>query len=288
MKKPRYLDIVILLGFLLLFSAGISLLAETETMPTEDIDLLSDKTILNQLSPLFMARDIKKIAEFIAKNPQAQQLRLVHQILSNQKNPLQVTDKIKVILELARKTENRNDRNNFYNALIENEQVAKQKPLLYIAAQSGYEDLIGSIADWLSEHTDIFTRWFYKAIHQTIKENQPEIAKKLLSRFMTVSPDLATKLLWKIVKGKKSPDFIMPLVKKGADVNSGQQGRTPLILAVENNDLALVEALLKNGAQDQINKFVDPAIGTALQTALRVQKKNPDMELLLRKYGAHE
>jgi hypothetical protein len=287
MKKPKskYIDILILLGFLLLFSAGISLLAKPEISPD---DLNSDKTILNQLSPLFMARNTKKIAEFIAQQPQPQQLRLINQILDNQKNPLEVTDKIKLILELARKNQNRDYRINLYNTLIENEQVAQQKPLLYVAAQGNYEDLVGSIADWLSAHTDVFTDWFYKGVHQAIKENQPDIANKLLSRFLTLNPDLATKLLWEVINGKKSADFIAPLVKKGADVNNAQQGRTPLIAAVEKDDLALVEALLDNGAKKQINKFVDPVVGTALQTALRIQKKNPDMELLLRNYGAHE
>jgi flavodoxin len=288
MRKQKYLDSVILLGFLSLVIPGVSLLAKTEMLPIETDDVISDKAILNQLSSLFMARNTKKIAEYIAQNPQEQQLRLVNQVLNDQKNPLEVTDKIKLVLELARKTENRNYRVNLYNTLIENEQVAKQKPLLYIAAEGNYEDLIGSIADWLSEHTDIFTDWFYRAVNQAIKENQPDIANKLLSRFLTISPDLSTKLLWEVVRGKKNANFIAPLVKRGANINSEQQGRTPLIAAVENDDLSLVEALLNNGAKEQINKFVDPAVGTALQTALRIQKKNPDMELLLRKYGAHE
>lgn len=285
-KKPKYLDILILLGFLLLLSAGASLLANGNS--TSTIELNSDKTVLNQLSPLFMARNTKKIAEFIAQLPSPQQLRLVNQILGDRKNPLEVTDKIKLILDLARKTESRNDRIDLYNTLVENKQVAMQKPLLYIAAQGDYEDLIGSIADWLSQHTDIFTDWFYRAVHQAIEENKPDIANKLLSRFLTLNPDLATKLLWEVVNGKKSPDFIVPLVKKGANINGAQNGRTPLIAAVENDDLALAETLLKNGAKEKINTFVDPSIGTALQTALRVQEKNSDMELLLRKYGAHE
>ncbi len=288
MKKPKYLDILILLGFLLLLSAGVSLLAKAGTAQVASADLNADKTILNQISPLFMARNTKKIAEYIAQRPQSQQLRLVTQILDDQKNPLEVTDKIKLLLELARKTENRNHRIDLYNTLIENEQVANQKPLLYVAAEGNYEDLVGSIADWLSAHTDIFTDWFYKGVHQAIKENKPVIANKLLSRFLTLNTDLATTLLWEVVKGKKSSDFIAPLIKKGANVNSVQQGKTPLIAAVENNDLAQVETLLKNGAKEQINKFFAPEVGTPLQTAWRVQKKNSDMELLLRNYGAHE
>ena len=198
MKKPKYLDIVLLLGFLLLLSAGVSLLAKTENshlVPTE-----SDKTVLNQISPLLMARNVKKIAEFISHLQQPQQLRIMNQLLDDQKNPLEVTDKIRLLLELALKTENQDHRIALYNALIENEQVAKQKPLLFIAAEGNYEDLLGSIADWLSQHKDVFSDWFYKGVLEAIKENKPEIANKLLSRFLTIPPDLATKLLWEVIK----------------------------------------------------------------------------------------
>ena len=288
MKKPKYLDIVLLLGFLLLLSAGVSLLAKTENshlVPTE-----SDKTVLNQISPLLMARNVKKIAEFISNLPQRQQLRIMNQILDDQKNPLEVTDKIRLLLELALKTGNQDHRIALYNALIENEQVAQQKPLLFIAAEGNYEDLLGSIADWLSQHTDVFSDWFYKGVLEAIKENKPEIANKLLSRFLTIPPDLATKLLWEVIKGKKSAEFIAPLVKKGANVNDALQGRTPLIAAVELDQESLVAALLKNGAEKTINTFVDPAVGTALQVALQNQKKAKDsrIEELLRSKGAHE
>ena len=288
MKKPKYLDIVLLLGFLLLLSAGVSLLAKTENshlVPTE-----SDKTVLNQISPLLMARNVKKIAEFISHLQQPQQLRIMNQLLDDQKNPLEVTDKIRLLLELALKTENQDHRIALYNALIENEQVAKQKPLLFIAAEGNYEDLLGSIADWLSQHKDVFSDWFYKGVLEAIKENKPEIANKLLSRFLTIPPDLATKLLWEVIKGKKSAEFIAPLVKKGANVNDALQGRTLLIAAVELDQESLVGALLKNGAEKTINTFVDPAVGTALQVAIRNQKKTKDsrIEELLRSKGAHE
>lgn len=288
MKKPKYLDIVLLLGFLLLLSAGVSLLAKTENshlVPTE-----SDKTVLNQISPLLMARNVKKIAEFISHLQQPQQLRIMNQLLDDQKNPLEVTDKIRLLLELALKTENQDHRIALYNALIENEQVAKQKPLLFIAAEGNYEDLLGSIADWLSQHKDVFSDWFYKGVLEAIKENKPEIANKLLSRFLTIPPDLATKLLWEVIKGKKSAEFIAPLVKKGANVNDALQGRTLLIAAVELDQESLVGALLKNGAEKTINTFVDPAVGTALQVAIQNQKKTKDsrIEELLRSKGAHE
>ena len=280
-QKPKYLDILILLGFLLLLSAGISLLAKAGT---HAVDLNEDKTILNQLSPLFMAGNSKKIAEFISQKPQPQQLRLVSQILDDQKNPLEVTDKIKLILELARKNNNQNYRISLYNTLIENEQVAKQKPLLYIAAQGNYEDLLESIAQWLKGHTDIFAEWFYSGMHQAIKENKPDIANKLLTQFSSIPLDIANKLLWEVINEKKSSDCLVPLIKKGADINNPRHGRTPLIAAVEAGQMPLVEVLLKNGAQ--VNIFVDPAVGTALQTAIR--KKYTNIELLLRKNGARE
>ncbi len=288
MKKPKYLDIVLLLGFLLLLSAGVSLLAKTENshlVPTE-----SDKTVLNQISPLLMARNVKKIAEFISHLQQPQQLRIMNQLLDDQKNPLEVTDKIRLLLELARKTGSQDYRIALYNALIVNEQVAQQKPLLFIAAEGNYEDLLVSIADWLSQHTDVFSDWFYKGVLEAIKENKPEIANKLLSRFLTIPPELATKLLWEVIKGKKSAEFIAPLVKKGANVNDALQGRTPLIAAVELDQEPLVAELLKNGAEKTINTFVDPAVGTALQVALQNQKKTKDsrIEELLRSKGAHE
>ena len=286
MKKPRYLDIVLLLGFLLLLSAGVSLLAKTSDSPIVSRESIADKEILNQISPLFMARNVKKVAEVISQRPQPQQVRLVNQILDDQKNPLEATDKIKLLLELARKTESRDHRINLFNALIENEQVATQKPLLFIAAENNYEDLVGSIADWLSQHTDVFSDWFYKGVYQAIKENKPIIANKLLSRFLTLPPDQATKLLWEVIKGKKAADFIAPLIKKGANVNNVVKGKTPLIAAVELDQDSLVSVLLENGAQAKINNVFDPIVGSALQAARR--NKNSRIELLLRNKGAEE
>lgn len=284
MKRSAYFDIVLLLGFLLLLSAGASLLAHMDHKPINNPESISDSNVLAQVAPLFMARNVKKIAEYIAQRPLPQQIRLVTTILDDQKNPLTAEDKIKVVLELSLKTQNRNHRVNLYTTLIENDQVASQKPFLYIAAATNYDAAIPSIADWLVNHTDIFDDWFYKALMQTIKENKPEIALKLLSRVTGLTSANATKLLWEVIKEKRKAEFVAPLILKGANPNDVQGGKTPLILAAQLNQMPLVIALLDNGAL--VNKMIDPAIGSALQTAIR--NKNAGIEMILRSKGAVE
>ena len=72
--------------------------------------------------------------------------------------------------------------------------------------------------------------------------------------------------------------------KKGIDLNENHEGKTLLIAAVEQNQLGLVKVLLEKGAA--VNLIFDPAIGSALQIALR--KKYADIELLLRAKGRGE
>lgn len=284
MKRSAYFDIALLLGFLLLLSAGASLLARMDHTPINSSESISDANVLGQVSPLFMARNVKKIAQYLAQRPQPQQLRLVNAILDDQKNALTIEDKIKLLLELSLNTQNRNHRINLYNILIENDLVAGQKPLLYIAAATNYDAAIVPIADWLVNHTDIFDDWFYKALMQAIKENKPEIAVKLLSKVTGLTSANATKLLWEVIKEKRKAEFVAPLILKGANPNDVQKGKTPLILATELNQMPLVVALLDNGAL--ANKMIDPAIGSALQTAIR--NKNAGIEMILRGRGAVE
>jgi len=75
------------------------------------------------------------------------------------------------------------------------------------------------------------------------------------------------------------------LASAGANVQDADQyGRTLLIHAIDLNNIALVRALLQEGANP--NAMLSPVTGTPLQHAL--EKRYINIELLLRQYGAKE
>ena len=77
-------------------------------------------------------------------------------------------------------------------------------------------------------------------------------------------------------------DLLLKMIQKGVDVDMlDRMERTPLLNAVEFNQIANVRVLLENGANPNISKFYE---GSPFHVAIK--EKHNEMALLMMKYGA--
>ena len=286
MKGSSRLDILLLLSLLLLFGVGVSLLYGKGPTPL-DMHKIEDNKVLMQLSSLFASHSITKIADFLDKviTPQ-QQVRIINQILDNNKQLL-AEEKISLVLMLMAKTADQKQRLELLDLMLQNKKTAKdlkEIPLLYLALDKNYDSVVQTLIDRLSVQPNDLRTSAYDALTYAINNNNTGVANKLLSYKNNITGDDATTLLWEVVNKNKSELLVNTFIKMGAIPNDSRAGKTLLITAVENNEQEVVDALLANGAD--INLIKDPAIGSALQTAIR--KGYTPIELLLRQKGARE
>jgi ankyrin repeat protein len=121
------------------------------------------------------------------------------------------------------------------------------------------------------------------AFDVAIADNDYTTIETLLSKKIKVTEQKASQLLLHVIENKKNNAFIPLLAKHAhADVNYAVNGKTLLIVAVEQNNIEHVHALLEAGAV--VDRVVDHTKETALQVAMT--RKYTHAEQLLREYGA--
>jgi Ankyrin repeats (3 copies) len=168
--------------------------------------------------------------------------------------------------------------------IIKYDQLQKGTPILLIAAHSDdFRGVIPTVLRWAHNKKNE-KQFIERALAGAIEENDVAALKTLVRYKMPITKEQASQSLFKVVQQNKDPALVPFFVEHGADVNSAYKKRIPLIYATENNNKALVEALLKAGAKPEM--FVDPEVGTALQIA--IEKRYADIDVLLRTYGARE
>lgn len=274
MKQLARLDIVILLLLLLAICGGIGFLHASE---------LQNNELWQQIQPLMLAGNVKNTAKVIAQYPVTDQKNTLKHIITNTKLALSPEDKIGIIYNVLLLLPNAQDHLALLPLLFENAAITKV-PLLYIAVAHDHKTLIPLVLEATSKDTGKQKLLASDALKYAIQHNDSDKGKKLLENMVKHTKIDTTPLLWEVITGKKNPEFITLLTTHRANPNDVRAGKPLLVAAVETNIPQLVKALLDAGAE--INKIADPAIGSALQTAIR--KKYADIELLLRKHGAKE
>jgi hypothetical protein len=289
----KCIDILILLGSLLILSMGLGILyAEVATVNAEPLtslpsspakDFATDKEMLNVLSANLSARNVKEIGGLIRRAPFAQRLRLVEAIIQNENIGLNRDDKLELLLYISRAARHKN-KGAFFTLLIQNPDMLIGSPVLYHAAASGYKESISDLLTWLSHDPARKEKWATDAFAYAIEKNRPNVMQAMFEGGVAVSSKEATELLWQAIQHNASGQFASLLVKKGALINRARQRVTPLIAAVNMNNLDMVKALIDHGAE--VNLIKDPRVGSALQKAIK--KDYLAIEDLLRKRGARE
>lgn len=270
-SKHLHLDIIMLLLFLLLFSGCMSLIHASENNAAAQ-----NKEIFIQLNPLIIARNEKKISDFIGQLPDKQQINIMTHILDDKKNPLSAAEKIGLVFRLAKKKTDQKAQRELLRLLQNRSYLAAEIPVFYVAGTAEYQSLIPLLVENLTDQTQQ-KEWAYKALEYAINQDNIGVVRQLLLR-LKIDPKKLTQLLWHIVVNNKNPIFIAPLVNNGAAINELKNGITPLIRAVQNNKLEMVKALIQAGAKTNIAP--DPS-----KTPLQIALKNGfvDIELYLRK-----
>jgi len=157
-------------------------------------------------------------------------------------------------------------------------------PILLVAGRSQeFNKIVPILLAW-AQKKQLFQVLVEKALAGSVAENDPDILKKLVAYNMPITSKQASQNLLEVVKKNKDTALVPFFVKQGADPNFIDNKRTLIMYATENNNTPMVKALLENGADAE--KFIDPAVGTALQIA--IEKGYAAIDELLRKYGARE
>ncbi len=274
-------DIILLLGFLLVFSYGLNLLhARTNTALTT----VDEKNIMSQVTEYLIARDVRKVAEIISTAPIAQQRQVISYLITSSKNDLSLQDKISLILNAAFNTPIKANREELLKMLAANKVETDRVPPIYLIYKKLLDPLMPALFDVLKDR-NTKRKWVFQAIYYAINQNDVHVLARLLSnqKMLLTQQDFNALLIHAIVATKNGA-IVTQLVDNGANPNAAANGKTPLIEAVLANNQEAVQALLDKKAN--VNLIIDPAVGSALQIA--VKKGYTPIELLLRKNGARE
>lgn len=287
-RKSKSIDIIVLLCVLLIFSCGISLLHGT-SRAVQGVTPLTDKEILQSIQPLDTTKSVKKMAEVISKSSASQQKTILQHILKNQASALSPEEKVELGLYLLAKQSLVSEQNALLDILNSFPGILKI-PILYVAVEKKQSSAVPMIVSYYKNNSSELQNNIYNALMHAIKQNNLNNFAQIINAVGGISNKMATQLVWDVLSENKDAQFIPVLVSQKADLNNGKSGKTPLIMAVDANNVEMVQLLLDNGALP--NKFIDPVIGTPLQRAQQVQKKangkDSTIELLLRERGAKE
>lgn len=287
-------DIIVLLGFLLLISGGMSLLYGRQPQEATGTEL-SDAEVVQSIKSLDAAQGTKKMVDFISRLPVEQQVRILKTIVADQQSALTPEHKMTLGLGLAAARADAGQRSALLQIIL-NSPLSAKTPLLYIAAANKYENIASSILSQIPAEQKEQT--IFKALLHAIENNNLTAFERLITALKNISSDSATQLLWAVLELNKDAQFVPLLVAQKADVNKPKGPKTPLVAAVDNQNVEMIQMLIDKGAD--VNKFADPAVGTPLQRVMsnsrRIEKQNDanykkaatTIELLLRQHGAKE
>src|SRR5690606_12151867 len=159
------------------------------------------------------------------------------------------------------------------NFLITYPELHKTVPALLVLMRSSAVDILPVFTNWArslhknDQKEDLMSLFVNDALVAAIDQDDYDIVESMFSKKIKISYEKASQLLWYIVENNKNNKFVSLLVRHAqANVNSIDNGRTLLIVAVEQNNKKMIQSLLDEGAV--VDRIVDPAKGTALQIAM--------------------
>ncbi|MCA9770147.1 ankyrin repeat domain-containing protein [Candidatus Dependentiae bacterium] len=300
--KCRFRDIHILLGSLLIFIGVVSIVHGIKKTHQENVGglgTLSPKDAFWQLSLLIASRSVEKIAESLSDVVPEKAQAIVQEIIQDEQSTLTRNDELELIFALALQYPNQlKEQALFFDLIAKNKDLyVGGAPILFIAAKSDYQRVVPALLEWAQIHKkELLDELSKETLLYIIKYNKFQEFVRLYDYGLLLAPEQATELLWQAVNNNNSAQFVLFLVDVGADINYVYKNRyTSLIRATELNNYDVVKAILnaikqrsknKKAMIRAVNMIPDPAVGSALQIAVRNQFGKID--LLLREYGARE
>lgn len=223
----------------------------------------------------------------------------MQEIIQDEQSTLTRNDELELIFALALQYPNQlKEQALFFDLIAKNKDLyVGGAPILFIAAKSDYQRVVPALLEWAQIHKkELLDELSKETLLYIIKYNKFQEFVRLYDYGLLLAPEQATELLWQAVNNNNSAQFVLFLVDVGADINYVYKNRyTSLIRATELNNYDVVKAILnaikqrsknKKAMIRAVNMIPDPAVGSALQIAVRNQFGKID--LLLREYGARE
>lgn len=260
----------------------------------EDKKIVLDvPNILRFFQPLLYARSI----DAIARSTQQFDSNSIHaalpSLITDPESPLSSQDKVHLLLGIAYYHGDQKIKKELeltIRWLIEYKEAFKEAPIFFAAAQSRYASIIVDIKSFFEQSSDseqktLYKKWFAESLEKAIEEDATDTYQILNTYGITPDASLATQLLVRVVQEAKSQLFVPLLVKQGAHINYvDRSGHSILTMAIDQDNVIMVEALLKAGANPSY--IPNENVGTPLQFAF--SHGYIDIELLLRAYGAKQ
>jgi len=256
---------------------------------TQSIINLSVDQAYYHMNSLFISHNIDLVIKVINQCMHQFTVELVEKIVSDNTYLLLPEEKMKIIFGTAAYcSTKKNMHYRLLDFLLEYPELYEKIPALLVLMRSSYVDSLPFFIKWGKERQkshnrkDLLAFFIEQAFVVAIEKNDSVIVENMFNKKIRISQEKASRFLWEAVETNKSSHFVPLLIRYGqADINHVEKGKTLLIEAVEQNNKAMVQALLDEGAV--VDRIVDPTKGTALQIAMA--HKYSATEVLLREYG---
>jgi hypothetical protein len=243
-----------------------------------------------EMRTLFLMKDVEFITKALSQFKYNFARELIEKMIQDETIGLSCDEKVTVIYGMiTRSCPKKNVQYEWLDLLLEYPLLHAQNPVLLTLARSRYADNIALFIAWgkdrqkASDRMGLLAHCATQAFKKAVEDNDYTAVETLFSKKVRITPSKASELLWYIVEAGKSSALISLLVNHAqANVNCIANGKTLLMVAVENNNIEIIRALLDRGAV--VDRIIDGEKNTALMIATK--KKYRSVEQLLREYGA--
>ena len=224
------------------------------------------------MQPLIESESIEPLVEEVVKMPLDTITPIIENILGNDEQLFDRSDRLQILFGIADGYKTLEDKKHILDFIIDPRYryMRDGNPIMYIAATSSYPQIIPVIKEWYSKKVA-------KQFNKDVLRDQLEmnalvhaVEQKDLNALTIMKKygvDMTKKrmgiLLHDAVRYKVGRDIIEFLLGQGADVNYALGDYTPIMEAVNNNDLDTVKLLVERGADP--SKVVNNAVGNALE-----------------------
>lgn len=300
MKRIRN-EIFWMLGALLVFSWCIGFLHGQQDekkkeksmadVPAGKVEKKIRRTSYSALDPLLISRSIDKVIEMLSSQSGDRVLGIVSDIIHDKilyrKDELQLIGALAKHFEQDKKIQER-----FFELLAKTPRLYQftqhEEPFANVIARFGFASILPIIHSWVQNQPELHSHlknFITDALDYAATHDDVAVLQAMVQGGIQISPQRATELLFKLASAKNKGMSIEFLKNQGANLNALDAKKwTPLLYAVYNNNIPLVESLLKQGSD--INLMPTAQVGTALQ--LSITRSFIDMEKVLRENGAKD
>jgi len=300
-------DVVLLLGFLLLFCFGLSFLRndqaessfsvecfESEVEVESDVEVvargvyernqyqkvrrvgqladLSTKQLMEYMGPLFLTKSSSAIISFLKHIPSASVYRIVESIIKDRTIHLPPRVKVRIIFGGAERQCSRESKYKFFDLLVGDALLKKgAKPVLVKAVEAGYSHIVPDLLHWArrSNVGDIeMESLVYAARHD---DEDPEALREIFEAGVTINRGRSSKILAEIVQSCEK-GYSIPFLVQGLSANPNHvvDDYTVLMYSVKEHKMEIVFELLRCGANPN---FKVSNKKTALELAREIDDK---------------